>query len=974
MSRLKRFSNHSDWITILAFILSGFSFSNVQSQTPQFISHSLSNEKDQPIPTVFLEDANGLIWIGTNHGLYQYDGMTSKLILMNDSLQSTEVTALFEDKNHVLWVGFKSGEIATKVNETLQLLMWEEGFPKVPITGLLVDDDDKLWISTYGEGVYYYQNNRLYNINTDDGLADNDIYTMTLAPDRKVWLGSDGGISICEIKDQEKIIQNLGTEDGLPDNIVKKLITDGKDNIWIGMDEQGVGVFNFSQNKIIPLTQNGNWNAGSVISLHLYENEIWVGTKRNGIIKLSKQEGIYKGQYPSAINQAFGQIRAISSDQEGNIWIADDQNGVLTTLPRLEFVKSNQTQPIHALMIDNQQKVWYATDENVYTFDPVSQTIVTQSNLEYISQSGILSLYEDPMGYIWIGTFGDGVYRYNPKSGTQDHIGEKDGLVNGNVLSLAGKNNALWFATLGGVSRCVLPDASQAPMAFESFTQEDGLGTNYTYSVFIDSQDRVWFATDGKGITVLENGQFTNYGSNDGLGSEVIYSIQEDELGQLWFSAADDGLYVFKNGEFKHLDTADGLRDRTIVGLASDLKGHILAIHPTGIDVIDVNSFQIQYLGTSAGMDAINPNINVVDKDASGNIWVGTEKGLIRYSPPSEPIRTTPEIIIKQVSLFLHPLQDTSQHDFSFDENNFTFEFVGLWYQAPEEVRYEYQLIGHDPSWTQTKTTKVIYPRLAPGKYTFQVKASTYDNFDKASIAVYSFEVGRPFWLNPWFYIFLAVAFFAAIYFWLKIRDKRIRKNVALEKEKILFQFETLRNQVNPHFLFNSFNTLVSIIEEDQQVAIDYVDKLSELFRNMLAFREKTVITLAEELELLATYYYLQQKRFGSNFTLKIDLSESAKASYIPPLTLQMLIENAVKHNIVSKSKPLTVNIFINKNGYLEVKNCLQRKRNLPKKSTHLGLENIRRRYELLNDKPILISQESDYFIVALPLLTVSTP
>src|SRR5204863_515269 len=109
------------------------------------------------------------------------------------------------------------------------------------------------------------------------------------------------------------------------------------------------------------------------------------------------------------------------------------------------------------------------------------------------------------------------------------------------------------------------------------------------------------------------------------------------------------------------------------------------------------------------------------------------------------------------------------------------------------------------------------------------------------------------------------------------------------------FQFETLKNQVNPHFLFNSFNTLITIIEDNPKIAVEYVDRLSQFFRNIVMYREKDVILLKEELELLDNYYFLQKKRFCDNLSLFMDIPDELKISrYVPPLTLQLLMETAV--------------------------------------------------------------------------------
>ena len=190
-----------------------------------------------------------------------------------------------------------------------------------------------------------------------------------------------------------------------------------------------------------------------------------------------------------------------------------------------------------------------------------------------------------------------------------------------------------------------------------------------------------------------------------------------------------------------------------------------------------------------------------------------------------------------------------------------------------------------------------------------------------------------------------------------------------LRQEKVQFQFEVLRNQVNPHFLFNSFNTLISTIEDDPKMAVEYVEQLSDFFRNIVNYRDREIISLKEETDLLDIYYFLQQKRHGNNIELKSSLTEQQKALYfIPPLTLQLLMENAIKHNAISKETKLIISLEITEDEYLQVKNNIHARMS-KQEGSGMGLQNIVNRYTLLSSKKVQISHDEKYFIVSLPLL-----
>src|SRR5690606_16668993 len=171
----------------------------------------------------------------------------------------------------------------------------------------------------------------------------------------------------------------------------------------------------------------------------------------------------------------------------------------------------------------------------------------------------------------------------------------------------------------------------------------------------------------------------------------------------------------------------------------------------------------------------------------------------------------------------------------------------------------------------------------------------------------------------------------------------------------------------DPHFLFNSFNTLMELIESDAGKAVDHVEKLSQFFRNILQVRDKELITVEEELRLLETYFSLEQHRFGKAIEMHIDVKESDREKRMVPLTLQMLVENALKHNVITAERPLAITIR-SENGGLLARNPV-RKRMTPARSTGFGLESITKRYAALSDTPIRSRLTDDHFEVEVPLI-----
>jgi two-component system, LytTR family, sensor kinase len=188
------------------------------------------------------------------------------------------------------------------------------------------------------------------------------------------------------------------------------------------------------------------------------------------------------------------------------------------------------------------------------------------------------------------------------------------------------------------------------------------------------------------------------------------------------------------------------------------------------------------------------------------------------------------------------------------------------------------------------------------------------------------------------------------------------------KKENIEFHFEMLKNQVNPHFLFNSLNTLSSLIYADQDTAAKFVRQLARVYRYVLENRDKEVVSLKEELTFLQSYVYLVNLRFSENLKVEIDIPESMQQKYIAPMTLQMLIENAIKHNVVSQKKPLTIQVYADMFDHITVSNNLQKKA-IREYSSNIGLKNISSRYGFITDRKVIVEENPDYFKVRIPLL-----
>ena len=185
------------------------------------------------------------------------------------------------------------------------------------------------------------------------------------------------------------------------------------------------------------------------------------------------------------------------------------------------------------------------------------------------------------------------------------------------------------------------------------------------------------------------------------------------------------------------------------------------------------------------------------------------------------------------------------------------------------------------------------------------------------------------------------------------------------KRQALSLQFDALKNQVNPHFLFNSLNVLTSLVETDPPLAVRFIKQLSDVYRYVLEHKDKELIELETELQFVNAFVYLQKIRFDSN--LVVDISLNGTKGRIIPLSLQMLVENAIKHNVISTEKPLNIAIS-SENGYLVVTNNLQKKKVIQDTGS-IGLNNIRERYAFFSKLAVVVEETDEMFKVKLPLI-----
>ncbi len=950
-------------VALLVAVLGYLTMCGQQYPVRVFLQDQVSGQQVNAIA----QGADGQLWLGLSEGLASFDGWDMHQHILD---RHGAITALFPSPDGYIWLGTAQGGVGRLQGDAV---IWTDSTGNAPRSRIiyLAMVGDSLLAVTETAGLYCYANSQWTYLEVQGYQPGLSVYAAILSPEEQLWLAGDQGIFFYDVSSGSVRLYTMA--DGLPDIICTALSLSAGGTLWIGTFDSGIASFDDQADRFVRVMDKP-WQAGEVTALReLTDGTVWITTARAGLVE-------WHPSLPDTVTSVVGlspvslrKTKWLLTDREGSVWTVSD-NALINLRPCVAVIHEpagEMAGEILAVHVGQDGIVYLSTPSGVYATTSGRHKDWRKMAIAGLTDKDmVVAIQQDGAGNLWLGTFGQGLLRVMP-SGRADRFTELDGLVNDNVLDLAIYGDTLWMATLGGVGCVPLPESGkQAGYRFINYTTEDGLGTNYVYQVYPDSKGRIWFATDGKGLSLLEKGRFRQFGKQHGLSSEVVYSITEDQNGIIWFSALHAGIYSFDGTTFRQFTRKEGLHGVDVVALSATDGGHLVIVHEEGVDLLDTRSLQLIHLEDEIGLPRTNANLNVLDKSRSGDVWVGMQNGLLRYRIAGAKQAFAPQLSIRGLLIDRRPAPLSRSMRLTYRQNHLTFLYTGIWFSSPEMVLYQHRLEGFDTTWVTTRDRQVSYPGLPPGEYTFSVRCSIDGVFDSEQPVSVSFVVQRPFWQTWWFVSLLVIVLAASLYLYIRLRERRIRQWQQLERDKIEFQFQTLRSQISPHFLFNSFNTLLTMIEDDKEQAAAYVQTMSDFFRDILSYRDVDLIPLSDELEVLQRYFALQQQRFGNNLQLRVDLPDLEHAM-IPPLTLQLLVENAIKHNVVSKAKPLTVEIT-SEGDRLIVRNNLQLKQET-EVSTRVGLSNIAKRYQLLSSEPVLLEADDHYFTVRLPIIIRST-
>jgi hypothetical protein len=408
----------------------------------------------------------------------------------------------------------------------------------------------------------------------------------------------------------------------------------------------------------------------------------------------------------------------------------------------------------------------------------------------------------------------------------------------------------------------------------------------------------------------------------------------EDDSGDIWMTTVElTGRYTLVDDSL-HLDDGftieDGLINPICAELHIDAKGRVWTFSSSGMNCIDPQTREVRFFGTKEGLP--NPYVDpkqVIDV-GDGGIATVCANGLIIFdaealwqsvAPSDEPV------VIKQIRIGGEKLisaqlvNNLTRLDLRPGQSLVDIEFQSLAYPTDYQMEYSYRIAGMHAGWISIGQNKLVtLPFLAPGDYTFEVKAGT--PLSKSPVKMLEIHVGTPFYQQGWFVVTMGILIGLGIYAFVLWRIRRIRHQESAQTEvnkKIAeLELKALRSQMNPHFMFNSLNSIKNyILHAKPELAAEYLSNFSHLIRMILQNSREKSISLQEELETLLLYIDLEKLRFEEEFDFSCSVSEGLNLDHvrIPPMLLQPYVENAIWHGLMHKKEPGHLQLSFTKEG-----------------------------------------------------------
>jgi sensor histidine kinase YesM/streptogramin lyase len=868
------------------------------------------------------QDSRSTIWLGTHGGgITHFDGKNFTNFNSSNGLVSNQVNCFYEQSDGYLLIGTSSG-LSQYDGHSFKTLNSE-----LAIEAIIESSDNNIWLACEN-GLINYSNGSFVIPENLLPLKGKRI-TGILKYKNGILIGSDTGLFFY---DGSKRVSKSSLNPILATSDISDIQGSETDIIWVST--RGNGLFRIFNNEASQINEQLLVNINSACNFD--DENVAIATPENGLV-------LYNYVYDNYVHLlerdglAHDRLSAVTKDKWGNLWVATLGNGVSKFSGRaIQRIGSQFGLPensVKTLHISDSGNIWFSHSStklgkydgvNFFNFD---------ASLGF-PQASITKIFEDKLGRIWIGTLNQGLI-LKDTSGFQRFDLPVEFKTITDIES--SKNGTFWLSSRNqGIIKYDFIKAGLPSIA--RFTDQNGLSSNWVVDVEADTDDGVWAIAKSKGLMhISSKGLIKYYSIEEGLSSNEIRSIDVDQYGNVWLQYSDKGLGVV------HKLTKKGVSNYVLDGNLPNLKiDHIwidknllYLIHKSGIDkfLIDPQG-QLTYEETidfKGYQSGTMPNINSVGY-LDNKLWFGSPNGLVRIElNQKDQGGNIPFVRISKVNLLYDDLYNTAYRDlmtswyntkeklvFKNDENDLGFEFQFSTPDSEDKLEFQWKLQGHEEEWSPlSQNNSVSYSNLPHGEYSFMVKAKNEEG--EYTSKAFSFVIDKAIY-HEWWFRMLALSFFLGVIVLIyKRRTAALKKKSKKQQEELEAQLsvldleqKALQLQMNPHFIFNSLNSIQAlIVKKDLALARQHLNKFSSLMRSFLDFSRLEAISLENEISMLTKYLTIEQFSRGNKFDFEIIPTKTAPEEIkIPPMMVQVFVENAIIHGIN----------HLNKRGMIRVK------------------------------------------------------
>ncbi len=924
---------------IFKILLAGLLFLNFKGITTaqEFSLKNYAVDDGVPSPEVYcaMQDTKGYMWFGTDRGVCKFNGYRFETFTTADGLCYNTVFQIHEDFNNRIWFISNSNQLCFYTNGTIQPhpanQLLKKLFPSTTFSSFYYDKGDTIWLAVNNYGLVKI-------------TPDNKIINVVNAEQQAIKFFSGGNI----LFSRSPSINLLWLQPGMKQRVTTfyghnfhspVFIKSVNNNFYLtnGLKNEKLTLFNSNG---IKQTQNIGFQVISGITTA--NNELWLGSRSQGLYCYALNDL----STPKRRLLKNATVTSIMQDKEGNYWFTTLEDGIylLRTLNVQSYSAiDGDDNNKYTATFTNGNYLWISTDKGfVYKVDQ-KNSFYRYKQLE----SSILSFTQgnSATGSIWAGS-NTNVYEINNlnlnplntnKSVSRIHKGP------GNKIWGA-KNKTLFYYNTEWE---VCEGAGQGENEFIDALAEDNNGV-----VWLACNDGLW----------KYDSKTAKYEKVQSIASRVN-DIKITKNNTIWLATQGSGILILKDNNLKKIDKNNGLLSNLCNNIYIDDKQNVWVSTYFGLNCIkNINDdYSITAFSTNNGLIS-NEVLECIK--FNNKLWVFTGNGISFFNPAEiKPDTFLPLVYITTFTINGTPRLITNDYKLTHEENNITIEFIGLYYKNTGRVNYRYKMEGIDAQWNYTKSTSVQYGVLQPGSYRFRVASQNNAGQWHESKNIITIKISPPYWKQLWF-ILLAIFFTIALLFLIinnRINNIIKRRNLINELDN--YKNHALQARMNPHFIFNSLNSINNfILQNDKQNSSRYLSKFASLMRFILDNSTKKDIPLETELHGLGLYLELEKQRFKDklNYNIKISPDISVVSVRIPALILQPFVENAIIHGIMPKVGPGNINVEIYKNNSTGIICAIEddgigRKKSMERKKANFhnhisnGIEVTRQRLQLMN-------------------------